>query len=102
MPLQHVVMWKLKETADGRSARENALIMKKSLENLWRLMPETIMSIKVHLDMSLSEGSFDVMLTLVVKDRKALKDYLNSPYHEMVSGFITKVRKTRVVMDISC
>ena len=32
--LKHIVMWKLKEFAEGKTKAENALIMKESLERI--------------------------------------------------------------------
>lgn len=38
--LKHIVMWKLKEFAEGKTKAENALIMKESLERLVGIVPE--------------------------------------------------------------
>ena len=38
--LKHVVMWKLKETAEGKTKAENAQFMKEHLEALWGVVPE--------------------------------------------------------------
>ena len=40
--LKHIVMWKLKEFAEGKTKAENALIMKESLERLVGIVPEII------------------------------------------------------------
>ena len=37
--LKHIVMWKLKEFAEGKTKAENALIMKESLERLVGIVP---------------------------------------------------------------
>lgn len=40
--LKHIVMWKLKEFAEGKTKAENALIMKENLERLVGIVPEII------------------------------------------------------------
>ena len=37
----HIVMWKLKEMAEGKGAAENAATMKKMLEVRWRWLVTT-------------------------------------------------------------
>lgn len=37
--LKHVVMWKLKETAEGKTKLKNAQFMKEHLEALWGVVP---------------------------------------------------------------
>ena len=47
--IRHVVMWKLKEVADGRGRMENAALIKSRLETLPALIPE-ILRLEVEVD----------------------------------------------------
>ena len=37
--IKHIVMWKLKDEAEGSDKQTNAKIMKSKLEALWDLVP---------------------------------------------------------------
>ena len=53
--LKHIVMWKLKEFAEGKTKAENALIMKENLERLVGIVPE-IISLQVGINDSVSKS----------------------------------------------
>ncbi|HPJ38988.1 MAG TPA: Dabb family protein, partial [Spirochaetota bacterium] len=54
--VKHIVLWKLKEQAHGKSKKENAETIKSMLENLNGKIPGMI-SIEVGFDFSCSDGS---------------------------------------------
>ena len=56
--LKHIVMWKLKEFAEGKTKAENALIMKESLERLVGIVPE-IISLQVGINEKESDMAYD-------------------------------------------
>ena len=59
--IKHIVMWKLKDEAEGNSKDENAKIIKNSLEDLKGKINE-IVDIEVGIDVNKSEQAYDVVL----------------------------------------
>ena len=69
--LKHIVMWKLKEFAEGKTKAENALIMKESLERLVGIIPE-IKSLQVGINEKTSDMAYDAVLISTFEDADAL------------------------------
>ncbi|TGC09521.1 Dabb family protein [Methanolobus halotolerans] len=96
--LKHIVMWKLKETAEGRTSQENADLMKKMLEDLKDQIPE-IESIEVGVNINSSDAAFDVVLYSEFRNEKALLSYQKHPEHVKVADLVGKINEMRVVVD---
>ena len=96
--LKHVVMWKLKDFAEGASRQENARKMKSELEGLKRKIGE-IQSIEVGININDSADSYDAVLYSEFDGREGLNAYLNHPAHLKAADFIGKVRLERKVVD---
>lgn len=64
--LKHIVMWKLKEFAEGKTKAENALIMKESLERLVGIVPE-IKSLQVGINEKTSDMAYDARINLHIR-----------------------------------
>ncbi len=96
--IKHLVFWKLKEEADGRSASENARLVREKLLALKPLIPE-ILEIECGEDIVHSPASFDLALYSVFKDREGLQTYIEHPEHVKVRDFIQSVVSTRAVVD---
>jgi hypothetical protein len=96
--INHIVMWKLKEYAEGADKKSNALKIKTMLEALIGKI-EYIDYLEVGININLSEAAYDATLYSKFKDLKALEDYQNHPEHKKVSEFVGKVREGRVVVD---
>lgn len=96
--IKHIVFWKLKDSAGGRSAVENAAEIKSRLESLQGLVPGMI-EIEVGVDLSRTEASADVALYSVFSDMVALGEYQAHPAHLDVASFINEVRALRTVVD---
>ena len=96
--IRHIVMWKLKDFAEGASKEENFRIMKAGLEALPALMPQ-IVKIEVGRDISNSPASFDAVLYSEFENQKDLDFYMNHPMHKKISDFIGKIRTERAVVD---
>ena len=65
--LHHIVMWTLKDYAEGNGKKENALLMKAKFE---KLMPaiEEIKKLEVGINMSSSQyANFDIVLDTWLK-----------------------------------
>lgn len=96
--IKHIVLWKLKETAEGRSAAENALEVKRRLEALNGRIPG-MLRLEVGIDFSKEDASSDVALYSEFESRAALDVYQSHPLHEEVKGFVMAVRSERRLVD---
>ena len=96
--LKHIVMWKLKEFAEGKTKAENALIMKENLERLVGIVPE-IKSLQVGINEKTSDMAYDAVLISTFEDADALARYKVHPEHVKVSNYCKKIRDSRVFVD---
>ncbi|MFN3404070.1 MAG: Dabb family protein [Cytophagaceae bacterium] len=97
--VKHIVFWKLKETAHGKSRQENAVIIKKMLEDLSGKIPG-LTKIEVGIDFSKeAEFSADVALYSEFESREALDGYQKHPLHEEVKHYIGEARSERRIVD---
>ena len=97
--IKHIVMWKLKDHAEGCSKLENAQKLKSRLESL----PDKIIEIKVAeagINFDDSDAAFDVVLYSEFENKEALKTYQAHPEHQrLVREFLNKVRIEKKVVD---
>jgi hypothetical protein len=96
--ITHIVMWKLKDEAEGADKKSNALKIKSMLEALIGKI-ECIDYLEVGVNINTSDSAYDAALYTKFKDLIALEEYQNHPEHKKVSEFVGKVRKARTVVD---
>ncbi|KEH96662.1 stress responsive protein [Clostridium botulinum] len=96
--IKHIVMWKLKEFAEGKSKSENATIIKENLESLQKEIAE-IKGIEVGIDINKSKQAYDIVLYSKFENTEDLNKYQNHPSHVKVGEFIKKVNDGRIVVD---
>lgn len=96
--LKHIVMWKLKDFAEGCSREENARKIKAMLEALKGKI-EQIVDLEVGINIDHSDMAFDAVLISVFNDEQALEKYRVHPEHVKVSEFVSKVREDRTTVD---
>ncbi len=96
--VKHIVMWKLKERAEGTNKKENAFQIKKRVENLITKMAY-IKKIEVGINQQESEQSDDVVLYSEFETWEDLEHYKKHPEHMKVAEFIGKVRLERRTVD---
>lgn len=96
--LKHIVMWRYKDGAEGKSSLEHAQWMKEHLEALVGVVPE-IKSLEYGIDTLHTPASYHGVLTVVVEDADALQRYANHPEHLKIVEVGKKVAETRVVVD---
>lgn len=90
--VKHVVCFKLKEGEDKLKAKEVLLGMENNVP--------TVRGIEVGIDQLKSARSFDVMLTVLVDDFKALEEYQKDPYHvDVVKKHMHSVVDKSISMD---
>jgi hypothetical protein len=94
----HIVMWRLKEHAEGNSSAINAQIAKQKLEDLNGVIPGLI-KLEVGIDISKGEFSGDLVLYSELKSKQALVDYQQHPAHIEAGNFIKAISSERQVVD---
>ena len=93
--IKHIVMWKLKEFAEGNNKSENANIIKKSLESLKGEISE-IKFIEVGININEAKQSYDVVLCSEFESMEALDRYQKLPKHVKAANFIKKAVEERM------
>ena len=97
--LKHIVMWKFKDFAEGKSKVENAKWMKENLESLIGVIPE-IKSLSVGINIEDSDKmAYDAVLISTFENKEALEAYKINPLHKEISAYCKKVRECRTVVD---
>ena len=96
--IKHIVMFRLKESAMGRSKNENLQELKILLESLQENIP-VVKCLEVGINMGKSASASDIALYSEFDDIKALEDYRIHPEHVKIVEFIDKVCSERRVAD---
>lgn len=96
--LKHIVMWRYKDGAEGKSPLEHAQWMKQNLEALVGVVPG-ILDLEYGIDQMSTPASYHGVLTVVVADTEALKRYANHPEHLKIVDYASRVTESRVVVD---
>ena len=96
--IKHIVMWKLKDFAEGCDRKENTLKIKTMLEGLKDKIEE-IVHLEVGINMNGSNMAFDAVLISEFEDAHKLEIYKSHPEHVKVADFVAKVRQDRAVVD---
>ncbi len=96
--LKHVVMWRFREGAEGRSRTEHARWIKESLEALRGEIPQ-IVDIEVGVNEIPSPAAYDAVLIATFSSLADMEIYKNHPSHAAVSNHCEMVRESRVVVD---
>ena len=96
--IKHIVVWKLKESAGGRTALENAAEMRARLQALNGLVPGMGM-LEVGLDIGGTPASADVALYSEFADADALHAYQIHPDHVAAAAYVTPMCVERILID---
>ncbi|SAL53801.1 stress responsive alpha-beta barrel domain-containing protein [Caballeronia telluris] len=96
--LRHIVMWKLKETAEGADRAENAQKLKATLETC-RSIVQGQGHFEVGIGLGLPASTFDVVLVSDFDDSAALDSYQNHPKHVAIKAFVGAVTEGRQCVD---
>lgn len=96
--VRHIVMWTLKEEAEGGSAAENAAIMKEKLEALNGRI-EGLSHLEVSFDIIAADPECHVVLCSEHDDVDALNHYQGHPEHQACVSFVKKVAASRKALD---
>lgn len=96
--VRHIVMWTLKEEAEGQTARENGLKMKEILEALMGRI-DGLQALTVSVDVVAADPACHVVLCSDHDDAAALDHYQGHPEHQACVAFVKKVADSRRVVD---
>jgi len=96
--LKHIVMWKLKDQAEGADRAANAIEMKRRLDECATIVPG-ILKFEVVIAQPGLEATYDVVLYSEFEDKAALDGYINHPTHKALVSFIGAIREGRQCMD---
>ena len=95
---KHIVMWKLKDHAAGRSRADNAALIKERFDELANML-DGLRHMEVGLDILRTEASADIVLYSEFESRAAFDAYYEHPAHKALAAFIGEVREARTVID---
>jgi len=96
--VKHIVLFKLKDHAEGASKDQNARSMKTMIEALKGKIPE-VRYLEVATTMIPSGAEYDVAIYSEFADENDLAVYAKHPEHVSVVDFVKKVIEKRVVAD---
>lgn len=97
--VKHIVMWKLKDFAEGATKDENAHALKSKLEALREAIPEFKVA-EIGINFAEGGAAYDVVLYSEFESRAALQAYQKHPEHQrLIRDFLDKVRIDKKVVD---
>jgi hypothetical protein len=96
--IKHIVMWRLKDFANGAGKEENAKKLKSYLETLKGKINE-IKHIEAGININRSDAAFDVVLYSEFDTLSDLEVYQKHPEHLKIVSFVNEVRLERRVVD---
>ena len=96
--IKHIVMFRLKERAEGRDKDGNVMVLKAMLEAL----PARIKEIKffeVGINFAQAGVACDLVLVSQFESKEALVSYQKHPEHLLVADFVGRACESRFVVD---
>jgi hypothetical protein len=94
----HIVLWRLKDHADGRAKAENARLIKERIEEVANML-DGLQRLHVGLGAAGGDDTADVGLYMEFASRADFDAYYQHPAHQALVGFIRDVRLDRRVID---
>ena len=95
--IRHIVMWNLKDEANGNDKATNCAIIKEKLENLVGKIEGLH---RMEVNQNVLAGGYDLCLYSELTDLQALAYYKDHPLHKAVQGFVHAVVTERVCCDM--
>lgn len=96
--IKHIILWRLKDFAEGSTKQENALKVKKMLEDMRGKIPG-MLKLEVGLNFESSDSASDISLYTEFESREALDAYQIHPVHMIVKNILPNLRSERRVVD---
>jgi hypothetical protein len=95
--IKHIVLFRLKDSAEGASKADNAKRMKAEIETLAKV--PGVLRLEVGINLIDYIGAFNVSLYSEFASKQDLENYMQHPEHRKVVDFISKVCEQRAVVD---
>ena len=96
--INHIVMWKLKDFAEGRTKEENIDILIKGYEDLKKHIPQ-IKDAYIKRNINEKDSNFDTILFTKFNSIEEMESYLLHPEHKKYSELCKKLRDDRACID---
>ena len=96
--ITHIVMWQLKDHAEGADKATNLHKMKALLDSCKNLVPG-LLRLEVSLAQPGLEATCDIIMVSQFDSVAALEAYQSHPHHVAMKPFIGAIRQTRHCMD---
>ncbi|MBC8488823.1 MAG: Dabb family protein [Bacteroidetes bacterium] len=96
--VKHIVMLKLKDYADKGQKLENALKLKKAIEDL-KIYIDELKYMEVGLNFNERPSAYDLVLTTTFNSEDDLEKYREHPEHKKVLIFLRSVTDKTSVVD---
>lgn len=96
--LKHIVLWKLKEQAEGADKASNAVKLKALLDSCADIVPG-ILKFEAVIAQPGLEATYDVILNAEFVSLEALEAYQAHPTHVAIKPFVGAVREARQCID---
>lgn len=97
--IKHIVMWKFKGFAQGRTKKENMELVKSMLEELPKKI-DFIRSMEIHYNVNTKESMYDAILISTFDSVEDVNAYRVHPEHKAISEYVALVREGRASIDI--
>ena len=95
----HIVLWKLKENANGMNRAQLAQEVKRRLDELPLYIPE-ILSFETGINLGDYDASFfDVSLVSTFENKDTFCAYTKYPVHDEVVAYIQSIQEAEEIVD---
>ena len=96
--VKHVLMWRIKEAAEGRSKEENVAICTNAVNGL-RDRIDLIRGLEVGRNFAQVASAYDLVITVEFDSREDFAKYLDHPAHKHVGEVVSPLRSDSAVVD---
>lgn len=96
--VKHIVMWRLKDPAPGRTRMQDALEIKRLLEDLAGRIPGLV-TVEVGINELPGEDAAELVLYSEFDSYETLRVYAEHPAHVEVAAKVKQLRSERRVID---
>lgn len=96
--IKHIVMWKFKGFAQGRTKKENLELVKSMLEELPQKI-DFIRSMEIHFNVNSKSSMYDAVLISTFDSLEDVAAYREHPDHKAISSYVALVRESRASVD---
>ena len=97
--IKHIVMFKLKEEAGGKTAKENLGGALERLKNFEQEIPSLVHFEARTNSSEAPESNYELALVCDFHDIDGLNEYQVHPVHKSFGAYITPVRESRACID---